>query len=593
MIAGRYLIITYDYLWYFGVMVPLDFDATEVKRLAAHGETMSVEFKRSTKAKPLSDRDLIEAVACLANGGGGVLLMGVDDDGTISGFVPPKGKIFDARALEGMIANRTNPPLITKVSAVDVDDKQVIVIAVDMQKSIIGTSDGVYKTRALDVRGRPECRPFDHTELVAAALESSDQDWATIDAPGLTLDDLDEREFDRFRRLAEVALGGATTSAMGPWGTSYLARASSTDILRALRLVNPASPNVLRRGAALLFGTPQTLETWVQHHEVAFQHLDGTRIVANEKMRLPLFQVAEEVFDKVRAELPVFEVHNKMQRVAVPAVTDRSLREVLANALIHRDYFQMAEVRVEVTSRSLEVSNPGGLPRGIRLANIITESRPRSGCLAEAFRRAGFVDRTGRGVHVMFAERLATGMAPPSYQGTDTSMVRVKFALEPPHELFYGLIGRLRDQGLQLSLGDQLLMWHLVEVGGQCVWSDYVDRFSSVAWAFPESLGALVESGLIKITGTGEERTVGLSAYFRQVTNPATSTMTNGELTERILQLVRTRGSIARKDVIAELGLEPQTASRKLRELRDAGVLEQRGERRGTYYVPGQKAGRG
>ena len=54
----------------------------------AGGETYSVEFKSEQRDR-LNDRDLVEAVVCLANGTGGVLLVGVDDDGTATGARPP------------------------------------------------------------------------------------------------------------------------------------------------------------------------------------------------------------------------------------------------------------------------------------------------------------------------------------------------------------------------------------------------------------------------------------------------------------------------------------------------------------------------
>jgi ATP-dependent DNA helicase RecG len=55
-----------------------------VARWVTGGETYEVEFKGEQRER-LNDRDLVEAVVCLANGTGGVLLVGVEDDGTVSG----------------------------------------------------------------------------------------------------------------------------------------------------------------------------------------------------------------------------------------------------------------------------------------------------------------------------------------------------------------------------------------------------------------------------------------------------------------------------------------------------------------------------
>jgi hypothetical protein len=58
-----------------------------VAQWIAGGETYEGEFKGEQREQ-LNDRDLVEAVVCLANGTGGVLLVGVEDDGTISGARP-------------------------------------------------------------------------------------------------------------------------------------------------------------------------------------------------------------------------------------------------------------------------------------------------------------------------------------------------------------------------------------------------------------------------------------------------------------------------------------------------------------------------
>lgn len=55
-----------------------------LRRLIDGGETATIEFK--SDRGPLSDNDLIEAVVCLANHRGGTLLLGVEDDGRVTGL---------------------------------------------------------------------------------------------------------------------------------------------------------------------------------------------------------------------------------------------------------------------------------------------------------------------------------------------------------------------------------------------------------------------------------------------------------------------------------------------------------------------------
>ena len=57
---------------------------TDWEALITEGETRTIEFK--SDRGPLPDRDLIETVICLANGGGGHLFIGVEDDGSVTGL---------------------------------------------------------------------------------------------------------------------------------------------------------------------------------------------------------------------------------------------------------------------------------------------------------------------------------------------------------------------------------------------------------------------------------------------------------------------------------------------------------------------------
>src|SRR5690606_16915808 len=102
-----------------------------------------------------------------------------------------------------------------------------------------------------------------------------------------------------------------------------------------------------------------------------------------------------------------------LSRITIPRLPDRIVREVIANALVHRDYSELGPVRVHLTDEALRVTSPGGLPPGITLRNLLDESRPRSVILAEAFKRAGIVDRNGRGIHDVYLELLRSGRSGP------------------------------------------------------------------------------------------------------------------------------------------------------------------------------------
>lgn len=140
-------------------------NSDELRQIARRGETLTVEFK----AAAINDTELVEAVACLANGSGGLLLIGVADDGSLVGAKPRHGTTTEPSRLEALIAHKTEPSLVAKAQVVAVGDVDVIVVEVPASASVTGTSEGKFVRRAIDVRGNPQCLPMRPHEVVARA----------------------------------------------------------------------------------------------------------------------------------------------------------------------------------------------------------------------------------------------------------------------------------------------------------------------------------------------------------------------------------------------------------------------------------------
>ena len=79
---------------------------TDIKSLIAAGETLTVEFKGEER-EAFNDRALYENVVCLANGEGGTLLIGVEDNGHVTGARPRHGATTDHAKLQAAIFNNT------------------------------------------------------------------------------------------------------------------------------------------------------------------------------------------------------------------------------------------------------------------------------------------------------------------------------------------------------------------------------------------------------------------------------------------------------------------------------------------------------
>ena len=549
-------------------------DADEVRRLAAGGETLAVEFKR---AKGTSDRDLCEAVVCMANGPGGLILLGVEDDGTITGVPDRDGHRPDADRYTALVMNHTDPPVVAPAEVVLVDGRRVLVLDIPKSSTPVGTKDGVYRRRSLRMDGKPECVAYRPTELATAALVAMGRDYASLVMPGARQSDLDSAEFDRFRAFAATGKGDAA-----------LANAADVEILRALRLLGDAEGITV--GALLLFGKPASLARFVPTAEVLFQRSIGQEVVENDSLRLPLFRTAEEVYQRLQTGNIEYELMIGMHRATVRRIPDRIAREAVANALTHRDFSENAPILVQVDDDSLTVTSPGGLPSGVTLANLMVQSRPRSPILADAFKRAGLVDRVGRGVPDMYLATLTSGRGEPDYSLTTDHSVTVAVPISAPdRELVRFILSYQNEHPSSLGL-DQLRTLHAVKADGPSSLPELSSRLRMTSAATRTAVNRLVELGLLEERGTGRGRRVQLSAAFYRIADDRgayirISKPESAQHRQMIQDYARQFGRITRAEAADLCLVSPDAARRMLAALVSDGALEMRGTKRGAYYV--------
>ena len=542
------------------------------------GESMTVEFKSDRRR--LGDRELVEAVVCLANSEGGELWLGVEDDGTPTGLHPDHS---DVSTLPAFIASRTSPRLEVRVTPVEAGQTRVARIEVPVSAQIHATTDGVYKRRRVQAHGRPECEPFLPHEMPSRLSRFGALDPTAQPVAGATLDDLDPLERERLRQIIERRGGDPV---LGELGDEALDGALGLTAM----VDGERRPTLL---GLLLVGREAALRQHVPAHEVAFQVLDREEVQVNEFTRAPLLRTLEWLETNFRPYNPESEIQVGLFRVGVPRVEERAFREAVANALTHRDYSRLGAVHVKLENDALVVSNPGGLVEGVTLDNLLTvPPHPRNPALADAFKRIGLVERAGRGVDLIYRGLLRYGRPRPDYSGTTRSDVVLRLSMAEADLDFLRLIleeEERRDGRLPIeSLMALSALRETRRLSSQEV-AEALDFEPSQA---RQALEKLVEAGLVDAHGARRGRTYTLSArLYRQMGKKSAYVRQSGfdriQQDEMVMRFVRAHGEIRRGDVIELCHLTPRQATKLLQRLVAEGRLAQHGTRRGSYYTQG------
>ena len=538
-------------------------------------ESLTCEFKSDRKCLP--DRELIEAVVCMANGEGGDIFLGVEDDGRVTGLHK------DHRFLDGMaalIANRTQPALRVSVEALEVDGVAVARISVPKCGQPVATSEGLLKRRRLQANGQPECVPFLPHEFASRQASFGLLDVSAQAVAGALASDLDPIERARLRQFIERFNGDRALLELDD---------AQLDAALGLTVRTPAGYLPSLTGL-LLIGNEASLRALVPTHEIAFQILEGEEVRFNEFSRAPLlraFEWVETLFKPLNTER---EFQSGLFRVPVPRLDQRAFREAIANAITHRDYALRGAVHVRLSGDTLTISNPGGFVEGVTLNNLlVTEPRPRNPALADALKRIGLVERTGRGVDLIYRGLLRYGRHVPDFSLSSPHSVVLSLSLAAADEAFLKVILEEEARGHKELPVDSLIVLAALREQRRASSEQLASFVQKEPGRITGTIEALVELGLLQAHGAGRGRTYTLSPTLYGLLGEQTEYIQQAgfdrlQQEQLILGFVAQNGSITRKDVMRLCRLTTSQAYKLTKQLCKDGILEKQGFRKDSSY---------
>jgi ATP-dependent DNA helicase RecG len=480
--------------------------------LVRRGESLMVEFKSDRKCLP--DHELVCAAVALANSDGGVVLVGVEDDGCVTGL---HSRHSDFGAVARLVANRTVPQLPVRAWTESVDGKSVGVLEVPRLLNLVATSDGILLRRRLKMDGSPESVPLYPHEIVQRQSSLGRLDPSAMPIPDVSEGDLDPIQRIRIRQAIQKY-----------GGDKSLLPLPDEELDRALGFVKDVEGVGRPTLAGLLFlGTPTLLRDNVPAYEVAFQVLRGTDVRVNEFYRKPLLETFEEVETQFKAWVVEEEMQIGLFRMAIPNYDRRAFREAFVNALVHRDFSRLGAVHVRIDDAGLTISNPGGFVEGVRLDNLlVAPPRSRNPLLADAIKRIGLAERTGRGIDRIFEGVLRYGRPAPDYSDSSEETVSLFFANAKPDFDFVKLVSE-NDDKLGTYPTDSIVILSVLRERPRSTLAELVAAVQKKDAAVRSELEALVGHGLVESVGTGRlreyilsrelyARNAGKAAYTRQ-----------------------------------------------------------------------------
>ena len=530
-------------------------------------ESLEIEFKSDLKCYP--DHDLIEEVVGMTNTVGGVLFLGVEDDGTVTG-VHKNHK--DAIGVTALIANSTVPPVSVRAEVIIEEEKEILKIEIPRSRGVISTASGKMLRRRIKLDGSPEVIPMYSYEISSRLAELGMLDYSAQPLAGATLEDLDPNQRVRLRRIIQNRQGGEKSLLSLP----------DDELDIALRLVTEVAGKYVPTVAGmLLLGKEERIAELMPTAKSSFQVLEGTAVRMNEDSCKPLLELFENYETYLKAWNPERETEYGLFRIPIPEFDRSAFREGLVNAFCHRDYTMLGTVRVLIDDEGMIISNPGGFIDGVNLKNLLTvEPHGRNPALADAMKRIGLAEKTGRGIDRIFEGSIIFGRPWPDYSESTSRMVKLFIQRAKADLAFAKLVADEQNrQGKPLSIYT-LMILSVLNYERRCTVDRIVEFTNLSENKVRSAIESMLELGLIEAAGKGKDRTYILGKKIYRENRKTIQYVRQTDIDsirypELVMKLVETQnGIITKQDVIELLNVTPTQAYAVIKKLQQAGKLE-------------------
>ncbi|MGI6694878.1 MAG: ATP-binding protein [Christensenellales bacterium] len=349
--------------------------------------------------------EALKICCALSNGGGGKLVLGISDKRprvVIGSAAFPQP---ERTRLELMKALRIN----IDFQLYEWEDKRVLVF--DVAGRPIGLPVQAEGTPWWYYGDSLQAMP---QEKLREIYNESGHDFSSDICHGASLDDLDKKAIEAFRQKWYEKSGQMNIKSL-----------SVEQLLLDSGAIVTAG---ISYAALILFGTQTALDKYLPQCEIVFEYRSSEAsgpAQQRENFRVGFFACYEKLWELINLRNDKQHYQEGMFVFDIPTFNERVVREALLNAMSHRNYQLSGSIFIRQYRDRLIIENPGGLPVGVTLENILDRQSPRNRRIAEILALCGLVERSGQGMNLIYEWSIKEAKPLPDFQGTDEYFVRI------------------------------------------------------------------------------------------------------------------------------------------------------------------------
>lgn len=429
-------------------------------------ENQNVEYKETWKD------EYLRWVCGFANAQGGLIYIGLDDNGNVSGLKNVTKLLED-------IPNKIKDTLgiIADVNCMKKDGKSYIEININSSSYPVNYH-GEYHYRSGSTK--QQLRGSALTEFL---IKKTGYRWDSVPVDNIYTKDLDIESFDIFRREA------IRTERM----TRKDLDCSNDELLNKLGLITDGK---LKRAAVLLFHrNPQHFFTGCYVKIGKFG--TGSDLQYQDVIEGSLILIADRVVELIYLKyLKAYITYDKDVRIETYPYAREAVREAVYNALVHCKWEDGIPIQIRIEDETMYISNACVFPNDWTTENLMKthNSRPYNPDLANTFFRAGYIESWGRGIQKICEACNQIGALLPEYRviGND---ITVKFTAISTNNISN------KTNNVQKESGINTVVLNLIAAQTDITLSEIADQLNVSYKTVQRSIANLKKKGVITRIG--------------------------------------------------------------------------------------------
>ena len=452
-------------------------------------------FGKSIKSFSSSYDELARDVVAFANYKGGFLFVGIQDSSKDinKNFNYDNIKVFD---LVKQIQDRTTPSITLLPHPITVNGTKLLVLEIPFSPQMHRTSKGEYLIRSNN--GNRSIEPY---EMATIMFEKNmivyDQKIWNVEFASKERDSFGNllpgwQDKERTDRLFKMI------GAVRP--DSPFLKQSVQEAFSSLGLQKEVEGRMLPTTAGILFiGNDFALKE-LPYASISYNRYFDDGTYRHFEYSGNIIESVDACYAQLKAEIQQKEFHFGLFREYVEDYPEVVLRELLMNAVAHRDYSRPQIIQIRKYPNHIEIESPGPFPNGIDETNYLRQSNARNPIIMDVFREIGYTEKAGSGFNKIFTELLSKGKRIPVPEETQYSLTFIVEAEIISERLLELSAEYKKLKGKDVDM-DALLVLNTILNNGKTSLSQLESTPNISRYTLKHALEELLELGFIETTG--------------------------------------------------------------------------------------------